>query len=239
VGRAYRKTFEPLVIEQKNLDLKVPLLDSILQSNDQHFRRGLEIIASNREYIENTIPHIGALLRDSLEDALKDAEIVILATRALPHDLQTLLRAGRQSLTSSISRNLEDRLQMATMKGSAGDIDTFTERSRQGLFLSRLFRRPANLSGWLAIEEDPLPDLEINEAPNTVAVISRAVALFRKDSLYSLPPKEAAVDAPFREQHPLQSIQLRPSDPMLPGRGKSHLLAIDDRTRKEVFHAFF
>jgi GDP-mannose 6-dehydrogenase len=51
------------------------------------------LVASNREYIESTIPHIAALLCGSLDDALRDAEIVILATRAVQRDeLQSRLR---------------------------------------------------------------------------------------------------------------------------------------------------
>jgi hypothetical protein len=51
------------------------------------------LVASNREYIESTIPHIAGLLCESLDDAIRDAEIVILATRAVQRDeLQTRLR---------------------------------------------------------------------------------------------------------------------------------------------------
>lgn len=149
-GSCLPKDLRALSYRAKELDLKVPLLDSVLPSNDQHFRRALEIVlsrckrkiavlglsfkadtddlrespqvhlvkqllaegrqvtiwdenvqmgrlvASNREYIERTIPHIAALFCETVDDAIKDAEIVILATRAVPRDeLQTRLRADQ------------------------------------------------------------------------------------------------------------------------------------------------
>jgi GDP-mannose 6-dehydrogenase len=41
------------------------------------------LIGSNRQYIEEVIPHIGSLLPTSLPDVLKDAEVVIIATRGV------------------------------------------------------------------------------------------------------------------------------------------------------------
>ena len=149
-GSCLPKDLRALSYRARELDLKLPLLDSVLQSNDQHFRRALEIVlssrkrkiallglsfkadtddlrespqvylvkqllaegrevtvwdqnillgrlvASNREYIESTIPHIAALLCDSVDDAVRGAEIVILATRAVERDeLQMRLRADQ------------------------------------------------------------------------------------------------------------------------------------------------
>jgi hypothetical protein len=37
------------------------------------------IVGTNRQFIEQTIPHIGRLLRSSLKSTLKDAELVIVA----------------------------------------------------------------------------------------------------------------------------------------------------------------
>jgi len=42
-----------------------------------------KLIGSNRQYIEEVIPHIGSLLFTNLEDALKDAELVVVATRGI------------------------------------------------------------------------------------------------------------------------------------------------------------
>jgi GDP-mannose 6-dehydrogenase len=139
-GSCLPKDLRALSYRAKELDLKLPLLNSVLESNEQHFRRALDIVlnscnrkiallglsfkadtddlrespqvhlvkqllaegrqvtvwdenvvlgrlvASNREYIESTIPHIAALLCESLDDAVMDAEIVILATRAVQRD---------------------------------------------------------------------------------------------------------------------------------------------------------
>jgi len=41
------------------------------------------LIGSNRQYIEEVIPHIGSLLSSSLAGVLKDAEVVVIATRGL------------------------------------------------------------------------------------------------------------------------------------------------------------
>ena len=36
------------------------------------------LIGSNREYIEQVIPHIGSLLKANLEEVLRDAEVVVI-----------------------------------------------------------------------------------------------------------------------------------------------------------------
>jgi len=46
------------------------------------------LIGSNRQYIEEIIPHIGSLLCVTLEEAVSDAEVVIIGTRGA--DRQTL-----------------------------------------------------------------------------------------------------------------------------------------------------
>jgi GDP-mannose 6-dehydrogenase len=51
------------------------------------------LIGSNRQYIEEVIPHIGSLLSTSLPDVLKDAEVVVIGTRGLNRDeLRSSLR---------------------------------------------------------------------------------------------------------------------------------------------------
>ena len=44
------------------------------------------LIGSNREYIERAIPHIGSLLTSDLGETLKEAEVVVIGTRGIPHD---------------------------------------------------------------------------------------------------------------------------------------------------------
>jgi len=139
-GSCLPKDVRALTHRAKELDLELPMLESILTSNDRHFHRALEmvlatgkkkiallglsfkagtddlrespqvqlakqllgegceltiwdntvslgqLIASNREYIERTIPHIGSLLRHDLLDALRGAEAVIVATRGIARE---------------------------------------------------------------------------------------------------------------------------------------------------------
>lgn len=42
------------------------------------------LIGSNRDYIEKEIPHIGSLLETDLAETLRNAEVVVLGTRAIP-----------------------------------------------------------------------------------------------------------------------------------------------------------
>jgi len=51
------------------------------------------LIGSNRQYIEEAIPHIGSLLAVSVAEVLKDAEVVVIATRGLDaKELRAALR---------------------------------------------------------------------------------------------------------------------------------------------------
>jgi len=50
------------------------------------------LIGSNRQYIEDVIPHIGSLLCATLEDALREAEVVIVATKVEKERLSRMLR---------------------------------------------------------------------------------------------------------------------------------------------------
>jgi GDP-mannose 6-dehydrogenase len=134
-GSCLPKDVRALSYRAKELDLKLPLFEAILPSNQAHLDRAEELIlmsgkrriamlglsfkvgtddlrespqvqlikrllgegchiriwdenvslgrliGSNRQYIEEVIPHIGSLLCTNLEDALHDAEVVILGTR--------------------------------------------------------------------------------------------------------------------------------------------------------------
>jgi len=44
------------------------------------------LVGSNREYIEETIPHFSALFSTTLEDVIADAEVVVVATREVTGD---------------------------------------------------------------------------------------------------------------------------------------------------------
>jgi GDP-mannose 6-dehydrogenase len=139
-GSCLPKDVRALTYRAKELDLNLPLFQSILPSNDEHLDRAVEmvlatgkknigmlglsfkaatddlrespqvqlvkrllgegrqiriwddnvslghLIGSNREYIEQVIPHIGSLLSNSLTDVVVGAEVVIIATRGLKAD---------------------------------------------------------------------------------------------------------------------------------------------------------
>ena len=51
------------------------------------------LVGSNRQYIEEVIPHIGSLLSTNLQEVLETAEVVLIGTRAAEReDLRTYLR---------------------------------------------------------------------------------------------------------------------------------------------------
>jgi len=52
-----------------------------------------QLIGSNRQYIEEVIPHLGALLSPNLSEVLQDSEVVVIGTRGLPKEtLQQAIR---------------------------------------------------------------------------------------------------------------------------------------------------
>ncbi len=140
-GSCLPKDLRALNYRARELDLKLPLFECILPSNEAHLQRAVDIvmqtgkkkiamlglsfkaatddlrespqvqlakrllgegceiqiwdenvslgrlIGSNREYIEQVIPHIGSLLKPSLEEVLSNAQVVVIATRGLDRDL--------------------------------------------------------------------------------------------------------------------------------------------------------
>ena len=146
-GSCLPKDVRALGYRARELDLKLPLFESIMPSNDEHLNRAIEmvldtgkkniailglsfkaatddlrespqvqlvkhllgegrkikiwddnvslgrLIGSNREYIEKVIPHIGSLLENDLGEVLKNAEVIVIATRAVTREeLQPHLR---------------------------------------------------------------------------------------------------------------------------------------------------
>lgn len=146
-GSCLPKDVRALNYRAKELDLKLPLFESIMPSNEEHFERAVEmvlatgkkkvgvlglsfkaatddlrespqvqlvkrllgegrqiqiwddnvslgrLIGSNRDYIEQVIPHIGSMLNPSLEEVVRDSELVIIATRGVSLDaVKQLLR---------------------------------------------------------------------------------------------------------------------------------------------------
>lgn len=142
-GSCLPKDLRALTYRAKELDLSLPLLESVLASNSEHLERAVEavlstkrkkvamlglsfkagtddlrespqvqlikrllgegcqvrvwdphvslgqIAGSNRQYIEEVIPHIGSLLSTDLEPVIGEAEVVIVGTRSV--DKQQLL----------------------------------------------------------------------------------------------------------------------------------------------------
>ncbi|MBZ5718766.1 MAG: UDP-glucose/GDP-mannose dehydrogenase family protein [Acidobacteriia bacterium] len=149
-GSCLPKDLRALGYRAKELDLSLPLLESILPSNQEHVDRAVEAVlhtkkkrvsvlglsfkagtddlrespqvqlikrllgegcqlrvwdkdvslghlaGSNRQYIEEVIPHIGSLLSTDLEQVVKSAEVVIIGTRGVQKDqLEGLLAPGQ------------------------------------------------------------------------------------------------------------------------------------------------
>jgi GDP-mannose 6-dehydrogenase len=147
-GSCLPKDVRALTYRAKELDISLPLFESIMPSNSEHLHRSIEmvldtgkknvailglsfkaatddlrespqvqlvkhllgegrnikiwddnvslgrLIGSNREYIEQAIPHIGSLLENDLAQILQDAEVVVIGTRGISRDqLQRHLRA--------------------------------------------------------------------------------------------------------------------------------------------------
>ncbi len=139
-GSCLPKDLRAITYRAKELDLELPLLESLMPSNAQHVDRGVEAVlrtgkrriamlglsfkagtddlrespqvqlikrllgegcevkvwdrdvvlgrlaGSNRQYIEEVIPHIGSLLTADLEAALRDAEVVIIGNNSARAD---------------------------------------------------------------------------------------------------------------------------------------------------------
>ena len=165
-GSCLPKDVRALNYRAKELDLRLPLFESILSSNEAHIDRAVEmvletgkkriamlglsfkaatddlrespqvqlvkrllgegrqiriwddnvslgqLIGSNRQYIEEVIPHIGSLLSTSLPEVLKDAEVVVIGTRGVGGD--ELRRTLRSDHTVIDLVNLERASRPAT-----------------------------------------------------------------------------------------------------------------------------
>jgi GDP-mannose 6-dehydrogenase len=146
-GSCLPKDVRALGYRAKEMDLRLPLFESIIPSNDEHSRRALQLvldsgkknvamlglsfkaatddlrespqvqlvkhllgegynlkiwdenvflgrlIGSNRDYIEQVIPHIGSLLENDLEQIIRCADVVVIGTRGISRDrIQSHLR---------------------------------------------------------------------------------------------------------------------------------------------------
>lgn len=149
-GSCLPKDVRALNYRAKELDLKLPLFESLLPSNEEHLERAVQmildtgkkkivvlglsfkaatddlrespqvqlvkrllgegreiqiwddnvslgrLIGSNRQYIEQVIPHIGSLLCPNLEQVLHNADVVVIGTRGIDKELlRGSIRAGQ------------------------------------------------------------------------------------------------------------------------------------------------
>jgi GDP-mannose 6-dehydrogenase len=145
-GSCLPKDVRALTYKAKELDLSLPMLESLLRSNSEHVERAVEAVmrtkkkriaqlglsfkagtddlrespqvqlvkrllgegyevrvwdhdvslgrltGSNRQYIEEVIPHIGSLLSDDLDDVLQWGEVVIIGNKSASKEKLQRLR---------------------------------------------------------------------------------------------------------------------------------------------------
>jgi len=136
-GSCLPKDLRAIIQGARQVDLRLPIIESIMTSNEDHIDRAVEevlhtgkkkigvlglsfkagtddlresplvtvikrllgegchvriwdrdvalgrLVGSNRQFIEEVIPHIGTLLTTELADALRGAEVVVIGTRAI------------------------------------------------------------------------------------------------------------------------------------------------------------
>jgi GDP-mannose 6-dehydrogenase len=169
-GSCLPKDLRAITHRAKELDLDLPMLDSLMPSNAQHIDRGVEAVmrtgkrkiamlglsfkagtddlrespqvqlikrllgegcqikiwdrdvslarlaGSNRQYIEEVIPHIGSLLSAEMPEVVRDSEVVIVGTKIENSDLAPLL-APAQIVIDLVNLDPARRPQAASYEG--------------------------------------------------------------------------------------------------------------------------
>ena len=149
-GSCLPKDVRALSHRGREMDLKLPLFESILPSNDRHLDRAVDmilrtgkkkiallglsfkaktddlrespqvilakrllgegrqlliwdenvtmgrLIGSNRQYIEEEIPHLGSVLGNDLGKVVRESEVIVVATRVDREELRGLLKPGQR-----------------------------------------------------------------------------------------------------------------------------------------------
>lgn len=163
-GSCLPKDVRAINYRAKELDLKLPLFESILPSNERHLERAVDmvlssgkrnigmlglsfksatddlresphvelvkrllgegcrvriwddnvalgrLIGSNREYIERVIPHIGCLLCSTIDEALHDAEVVVVGSRDIEKERLTNALRPEQTVVDLVNLEKSRRL---------------------------------------------------------------------------------------------------------------------------------
>ena len=169
-GSCLPKDLRAITHRAKELDLDLPLLQSLMPSNEEHVDRGVEAVlgtgkrkiamlglsfkagtdelrespqvqlikrligegcqvkvwdkdvslgrlaGSNRQYIEDVIPHIGSLLSADMPEVVRDAEVVIVGTKVGKDELAKLLTPA-QTVIDLVNLDPARRPQAASYQG--------------------------------------------------------------------------------------------------------------------------
>jgi GDP-mannose 6-dehydrogenase len=169
-GSCLPKDLRAVTYKAKELDLKLPMLESLLPSNAEQLDRAVEAVlrsnkrkisvlglsfksgtddlrespqvqlvkrllgegcqlriwdkdvslgrlaGSNRQYIEEVIPHIGSLLSSDLPEVVKNGEVVIVGTKVDKEQLNEHLRDG-QMVIDLVNLNSKTRPNAASYEG--------------------------------------------------------------------------------------------------------------------------
>ncbi len=103
---------------------------------DHNVRLG-QIVGSNREFIQNTIPHIGALLREDVADVLSSSEVVLLATKELSsEDVLRRLRSDQILIDVVHLQKAKSATLGPTPSGKAAESDAPPAESEQAPAMS-------------------------------------------------------------------------------------------------------
>jgi GDP-mannose 6-dehydrogenase len=169
-GSCLPKDLRAITYKAKELDLQLPMLESLMPSNNQHVDRGVEAVlrtgmrkiamlglsfkagtddlrespqvqlikrllgegcqvkiwdkdvslgrlaGSNRQYIEEVIPHIGSLLSSEMPEVIRGAEVVVIGTKVDKAELAALLTPS-QMVIDLVNLDPARRPQAANYEG--------------------------------------------------------------------------------------------------------------------------
>jgi hypothetical protein len=88
--------------------------------------------------------------------------------------------------------------------------------------------RRSDVWDWFPIQKYPLPQLEIQQAPDAIPIVVIPGRVLVEESPYGTSAEEPAFQCSrFRQQFP-KMIQGRAGKPVGPGRGKAHFLPMHD-----------